>query len=155
RCISTVNHSPRRSSKKMMRLLERLVLMIPFACGLSAHADPVDLKPFRATYNIEWKGMTAGSSTFELRHIGGDSYSYSSVNVARGIFKLAFSDAITQASTFRVVDGRVIPSAFRGSDEKERPTTLTFDWERKRVTGSAKGHDVDLDLPDGAQDPMS
>jgi hypothetical protein len=137
-----------------MRLLERACVLIPLACGL-AHADPVDLKPFRASYNIEWKGITAGNSTFELRKAGVDSYSYSSTNVARGMFKLAFSDAITQVSTFRMVDNRVLPLTFRGSDEKERPTDLTFDWQSKRVTGTAKGHAVDLELPDGAQDPMS
>jgi len=137
-----------------MRTLERICLLVALGCGL-AHADPVDLKPFRATYTIEWKGLTAGSSTFELSRAGPDTYSYSSSNVARGMFKLAFSDTITQASTFRIVDGRVVPISFRGSDEKERPTDLDFDWQRKRVTGTAKGHAVDLELPDGAQDPMS
>jgi hypothetical protein len=137
-----------------MRVLERICLMIALGSCV-AHADPVDLKPFRATYTIEWKGLTAGSSTFELRQAGPDSYSYSSTNVARGMFRLAFSDTITQTSTFRIVDGRVVPMSFRGSDEKERPTDLTFDWQRKRVTGIAKGHSVDLELPDGAQDPMS
>jgi hypothetical protein len=137
-----------------MRLPERLGLALALACGL-AHADPVDLKPFRASYTIEWKGLTAGNSTFELSHAGPDSYVYSSTNVARGMFKLAFSDTITQQSTFRIVDGRVVPVSFRGSDEKERPTELNFDWQRKRVTGTAKGHAVDLELPEGAQDPMS
>jgi hypothetical protein len=137
-----------------MRLPERICMVLLFAGGM-AHADPVDLKPFRASYTIEWKGMTAGTSNFEFRHEGGDSYSYSSSNVARGVFKLAFSDTITQTSTFRIVDGRVIPQVFRGSDEKERPTDLTFDWQNKRVTGKAKGHSVDLQLPEGAQDPMS
>jgi hypothetical protein len=60
-----------------------------------------------------------------------------------------------QASTFKLVDGRVVPVSFRGSDEKERPIELTFDWTRKRVTGVAKGHPVDLELQEGAQDPMS
>jgi hypothetical protein len=129
-------------------------MSILLACGV-AHADPVDLKPFRTSYTIEWKGLTAGSSTFELKKIGEDTYTYSSSNVARGMFKLAFSDTITQTSTFRITEGRVVPLEFRGSDEKERPTTLTFDWQSKRVTGTAKGHAVDLELPDDAQDPMS
>ena len=42
-----------------------------------------------------------------------------------------------------------------GSDEKERPINLTFDWQKKRVTGVAKERAVDLELPDGAQDAMS
>ena len=44
---------------------------------------------------------------------------------------------------------------FQGSDEKERPINLTFDWQKKRVTGVAKERAVDLELPDGAQDAMS
>jgi len=71
------------------------------------------------------------------------------------VFRLAFSDTITQASTFRITDGHVVPLSFRGSDEKKRPTELNFDWQRKRVTGTAKGHAVDLELPPGALDPMS
>jgi hypothetical protein len=138
-----------------MRLPEVILVLLSLGAGAAAQADPVDLKPFRATYLIEWKGMTAGTSTLELKRAGADGYTYSSVNVARGIFRMAFSDAITQESTFRLAEGRVVPMAFRGSDEKERPIDLTFDWARKRVTGVAKGHSVDLELHDGMQDPMS
>jgi hypothetical protein len=141
-----------------MRRLERvagLALLALLAGGLTAHADPVDLQPYKATYTAEWKGITAAGSTMELKKTGADSYVFSSVSSARGIFRIAFSETLTQASTFRVIDGKVIPSTFTGSDEKERPINLTFDWPHKRVTGVAKGHDVDLELPDGAQDPMS
>jgi hypothetical protein len=138
-----------------MRLPERLLSLILLVAGLAAHADPVDLQPFKAVYNAEWKGLTAASSTMELRKSGTDSYTYSSVSNARGLFRLAFSQTLTQTSAFRVVDGRVVPVSFTGADEKERPINLSFDWQRKHVTGVAKGHDVDLELPDGAQDPMS
>ena len=99
--------------------------------------------------------MTAASSTVELQKAGDDTYTYSSVNSARGVFRMAFPDALTQVSTFRIVDGRVLPLTFRGTDEKERPINLTFDWQNKRVTGVAKDRQVDLELPDGAQDAMS
>jgi len=115
----------------------------------------VELKPFRATYAIQWKSITAGGSTLELRHTSGDTWSYSSVNVPRGMFRIALPDSISQASTFRIIDGHVVPSTFRGTDEKERPIELNFDWNRKRVTGVAKGKTVDLELTEGTQDPMS
>ena len=120
-----------------------------------ASADPVDLKPFKATYTLEWKGLTAGNSTLELRRAGPDQYTYSSVNTARGLFRLAFSDALVQSSTFKVANGRVVPLTFKGNDEKQRPIDLTFDWTRMRVTGTAKEHAVDIELPPDAQDPMS
>jgi hypothetical protein len=119
------------------------------------HADPIDLKPFKATYNVSWKGMTAGTSVLELRRAAGDTYLYSNINTARGVFRIALPDAIEQASTFKVTDGHVVPLTFQGSDEKERPIDLKFDWTAKRVTGVAKGRTVDLELTDGAQDPMS
>jgi len=138
-----------------MRLPERVLVLMLLAAGQAAHADPIDLKPFRASYIAEWKGMTAASSTVELKNISTNVYTYSSVNTARGIFRMAFPDALSQKSTFKIVDGRVEPMLFEGSDEKERPINLTFDWQKKRVSGVAKERAVDLELPDGAQDAMS
>ena len=138
-----------------MRLPERFLVLLLLTGGVVAQADPIDLKPFRATYIAEWKGMTAAGSTVELKNISTNIYTYSSVNSARGIFRMAFPDALSQKSTFRIVDGRVEPMQFDGSDEKERPINLTFDWQKKRVTGVAKERQVDLELPDGAQDAMS
>jgi hypothetical protein len=123
--------------------------------GAFAHADPLDLKPFRASYLAEWKGMTAGNSILELRAGANDTYSYTSTNTARGLFKMAFPDALAQTSTFRMTDGKVIPLTFRGADEKQREIDLTFDWAKLKVTGVAKDHAVDLALPADAHDPMS
>lgn len=137
-----------------MRLPELTGLVLLAAAG-TASADPIDLKPFRATYLAEWKGMTAASSTVELKSAGVDTYTYSSVNSARGVFRMAFPDALSQTSTFRITGGQVVPMTFKGSDEKERPIDLAFDWQKKRVTGVAKDKTVDLELPEGAQDAMS
>lgn len=137
-----------------MRLPSTIAAAIALVAGV-AGADPVDLKPFSANYTAEWKGVTAASSRVELKALGADTYSYSSENNARGIFRMAFPDALTQTSTFRIVDGRVVPMAFRGTDEKERPIDLKFDWDKKRVAGVAKESDVDLEIPQGTQDAMS
>jgi hypothetical protein len=138
-----------------MRLPESiLVAMLLSLPGLSC-ADPADLDPFRATYSVEWKGMTAGTSVLELKRTSADTYVYSSTNSPRGMFRMALPDAISQTSTFKVVDGRVRPQSFRGSDEKERQIDLAFDWERRRVTGVAKGGTVDLEVQPDTQDPMS
>jgi len=138
-----------------MRLPRCFMALSLLAAAGTVGADPIDLKPFRATYIAEWKGVTAASSTVELKKVQADIYTYSSVNSARGLFRMAFPDALSQTSTFKIVDGRVVPMLFAGSDEKERPINLTFDWQKKRVTGVAKERAVDLELPDGAQDAMS
>jgi hypothetical protein len=141
-----------------MRLHERMILLLTMGAMVlssSAWADAIDLKPFRATYNAEWKGMTAGTTILELRRAGADLYSYSSTSNARGIFRMAFSETLTQTSTFRLQDGAVQPMTFRGIDAKEREINLNFDWTNLKVTGVAKDHPVDLALTAGTQDPMS
>jgi hypothetical protein len=139
-----------------MRLPERiLALLMLFSASQAALADPIDLKPFRATYVAEWKGVTAAGSTVELKRIDANLYTYSSMNTARGVFRMAFPDAVSQKSTFRIIDNQVVPMLFEGSDEKERPINLSFDWKTKCVTGVAKERAVDLELPEGAQDAMS
>jgi hypothetical protein len=138
-----------------MRLPDTLLVMLMLGASALASADPIDLKPFQATYTAQWKGMSAATSVLELRRSANDTYTYSTVNTPRGLFRMALPDSLTQASTFKLVDGRVVPLNFRGSDEKERPIDLTFDWDRKRVTGKTRDHDVDIEIPVDAQDPMS
>ena len=142
-----------------MRLPERIIslLLTISTLGLSSAsmADAIDLKPFKATYNAEWKGMTAGTTVLELRRAGPDTFSYSSTSNARGVFRMAFSETLVQTSTFRLQDGAVQPLTFRGIDEKEREINLDFDWTNLRVTGVAKGHNVDLAMTEGTQDAMS
>ncbi len=137
-----------------MKLLERALLVLAF-CGGSALADPVDMKPFKASYVVEWKGISAASTTIELRATGDGTFEYETMNTPRGVFRMALPDSLSQTSTFKIVDGQVVPQRFRGTDEKERPVDLRFDWSRKRVTGTAKGNAVDAELPADAQDPMS
>jgi hypothetical protein len=134
---------------------DRWIALALLGAAAAASADPVDLKPFKATYSAEWKGMSAATSTLELRRGGGDTFVYETVNTPKGVFRMALPDSLTQASTFKLSDGRIVPIEYRGSDEKERPIDLKFDWSAHRVTGTAKGHAVDLEIPAAALDPMS
>ncbi len=138
-----------------MQLRNVMAIVTVLGIAGAVRADPADLKPFRATYTVEWKGMAAGTSVLELWRDGADTFVYSSINTPRGVFRMALPDAINQTSAFRLIDGRVQPRRFTGSDEKERAIDLRFDWTAKRVTGVAKEQAVDLELVDGAQDPMS
>lgn len=137
-----------------MKLLERLFVVLAL-CTTGAFADPVDMKPFRANYVVEWKGISAANSSIELRALGDGTFEYETMNEPRGMFRMALPDSLSQTSTFKIVDGHVVPQRFRGTDEKERPIDLRFDWNNKRVTGTGKGSPVDAELPENAQDPMS
>jgi hypothetical protein len=115
-------------------------------------------QPFTAVYALEWHGITAGYSTLTLTEPSPGTYVYRSTNRARGVFKLAFPDAISERSTFRIVRGRVEPLEYLEDDgrgRQEQNVTLHFDWKARRVRGEAGSKTVDQPLETGTQDPLS
>lgn len=126
--------------------------------GTGAYAQTETLKTFSATYNIEWRGVGAGTSTLELIRVGGSDYVYRSRNVARGLFRFAFPDAITQTSQFSLIDGAVVPSSYRaddGSSKTDRDISIQFDWKNGKGSGTSENKPVDVELKPGTQDTLS
>lgn len=114
--------------------------------------------PFTAVYALQWHGLTAGYSTLSLTEASPGQYVYSSVNRARGVFKLAFPDPISERSTFRIADGRVQPLEYEednGPSRHDQNVALRFDWDSGEVHGSAGIKTVEQPLETGTQDPMS
>jgi hypothetical protein len=121
----------------------------------AAHPCP---QPFKITLDVEWRGMGAGTSTLQLTRDGPNEYTYRSSNTARGLFKLAIPDTITQVSHIALVDGKVRPSSYTGDDgspSTEKDVSLKFDWAAMRVTGTAEQKPVDAALTPGVQDSLS
>lgn len=114
-------------------------------------SEPV---PFVATYTIAWHGVTAGSSTLELRKTAPQLYLYTSTDNAYGVFRLAFPHPARQSSRFRIAAGEVEPLAFQEGG-MGNAVTAQFDWKIGQVTGMAKGKLLDLKLQPGTQDPLS
>jgi hypothetical protein len=114
-------------------------------------------KAFKVVFGVNWRGMNAGTASLELEQLGGGRWRYTSRNNARGLFRVAFPDEITQSSEF-ALNGGVRPLQFRGddgSDSTARDVRLDFDWRAARVTGVAEDENVDLALRPGMQDPLS
>jgi hypothetical protein len=133
----------------------------PAAAGGSApaaaspHSCP---QPFKITLDVEWRGMAAGTSTLELTRESPTEYTYRSSNTARGLFRLAIPDTITQVSHIAMVEGKVRPSSYVGDDgssSTEKDVKLNFDWAAMRVTGVAEDKPVDAALTPGVQDSLS
>ena len=120
----------------------------------SAAADPADsiLKPFKAHYIADWKGINVAVSDIELK--AGDSpgeYSYYWSVAARGIFRVAYSDPVVQTSWFKMQTGHVQPFRYRG-EEGGASVNADFNWHSMRLTGTSEKKPLDLPLKDGAQD---
>ncbi len=115
-------------------------------------------QPFKITFDVEWRGMGAGTSTLQLTRKSPTEYTYQSSNTARGIFRLAIPDTITQISHMSLVDGKVRPLSYVGDDgsaDTDKDVSLKFDWKTMRVTGIAENKPVDAALTPGVQDSLS
>jgi Protein of unknown function (DUF3108) len=113
------------------------------------------IAPFSAHYLADWKSINVGTSDLELKH-GSEPghYVYTWTITARGIFRIAYSDALTQTSWFNIVDDHVRPLKYQGVQGSSR-LTLDFDWQNARAKGVADNKPIDLVLKEGTQDVMS
>ena len=103
----------------------------------------------------EWKNITVGSSDLELkRDAEPGHYIYKWTISARGIFRLVYSDDVTQQSWFSIIDEHVRPDKYLAEQGSSR-VIFDFDWTEGRARGFSEEKPVDLVLKPGTQDLMS
>jgi hypothetical protein len=131
------------------------LMLVSTAWARAAPPQPAPQPPqFVATYTIAWHGITAGTSTLELRATAPQLYLYTSTDIAYGIFRLAFPHPLRQSSRLRITAGKVEPLTFQAAGPGNE-VMAQFDWKDGQVTGMAKGKLLDLKLQPGTQDPLS
>ena len=120
----------------------------------AAAAD--ELKPYTATYNGIWKGITVAVSTLKLEQTG-DTWTFTSRSEPRGIGTMASGVfPPLQVSVVRVTAQGVQPQSFKSSGgDSGKSITLNYDWQAHRVTGVYEGTKVDLPLTPHVQDDGS
>jgi Protein of unknown function (DUF3108) len=120
----------------------------------AAAAD--ELKPYTATYNGIWRGITVAVSTLKLEQTG-DTWTFTSRSEPRGIGRMASGVfPPLQVSVVRVTDKGVLPQSFKSSGgDPAKGIALTYDWEAHRVTGTYEGTKVDLPLTPQVRDDGS
>jgi hypothetical protein len=134
------------------------VLLALAVSPLATAATPECPQPFKLTFGVEWRGMSAGTSVLELTRNSPTEWTYKSSNTARGLFRIALPDTITQVSHFKIDNGRVVPLTYVGDDgssDTRRDVSLKFDWGAHKVTGTSENNPVDQPLAPGVQDGLS
>jgi hypothetical protein len=143
------------SSVRTEAALATSLVFVALATALvPAHAD--ELKPFEASYNWSWHGMTVAVSNLKLEQQG-DTWVYSSKSSPRGIGKL-FSERPVQRSILRVFEKGVQPLSYDADDgtpATKRDAHVKFDWDNGRVSGVYEDAEVDMPLQPGIQDDLS
>ena len=118
-------------------------------------AGDAGIAPFSAHYVAEWKNITVGSSDLQLkRDAEPGHYLYKWTISARGIFRLVYSDDVTQQSWFTMIDQHVRPDKYLAEQGSSR-VIFDFDWAEGRARGFSEEKPVDLILKPGIQDLMS
>lgn len=144
--------------------MRRTLLAIAVLVALSLLASPparaaaTELKPFKASYTINWRGVSAGTVELVLEQLPDGRWSYNSHTTARGLFRLAMPANVISRSIFQIQQGQLVPQQFISDDgarSDEHRQRLNFDWQTGRVTGLAAGKPVDLPTQPGLLDTLS
>lgn len=137
------------------RLLASLIALVAVPAGAA------ELRPFFATYEVTYFGISAGTSDLHLHQLPDGLWLYESrldANLRVRLLVPRSKIPPDERSRFRIQDGRIVPESFSagdGSADDPKAQQLTFDWQRGRVTGTAERKPVDLPLQPGLLDPMS
>lgn len=121
----------------------------------AARAD--ELKPFEASYNWIWHGLTVAASELKLEKGADDTWTYAAKSDPRGIGR-AFSERPRQVSVVKVTAQGVQPQTYKADDgtgSSKRTIDLNYDWHGHRVTGVYEQTRVDLPLTPEVQDDAS
>jgi len=114
-----------------------------------------EIAAFSAHYDAYWKSITVGTSDLQLqRGAEPDHYVYTWIISAHGIFRIIYSNPVTQKSWLKV-DGEHIRALKYHGDDGSSSVDLDFDWDTGHARGKSEGKPVDLALSEGTQDVMS
>jgi hypothetical protein len=125
----------------------------------SAHAETAVPRPFSATYAVTFRGIGAGTITFDFAHDAATGrYIYETHASPTALARLFVSKAATERSVMEIDDAGTRPIEWRLDDGKtgsEGDGQLNFDWSRKVVTGVVEGETIELAAEPGTQDRSS
>lgn len=111
--------------------------------------------PFSAHYGAEWRDISVGTSDLKLERDGKTGqYHYTWTISARGIFRVVYSNDVTQQSWFDVVDNHIRPERYH-AEQGASSVSFQFSWNTRRAFGTSEGKQVELVLKPGTQDLMS
>lgn len=130
---------------------------LAFVGLLSNTALADELKPFDATYDWIWHGMTVAVSKLQLEHQQDGQWIYRSNSEPRGIGRV-FSERPVNESVLRVTADGVLPLSYKADDgtaATKRDANVQFDWEHHRATGVYEDAKVDMPIQLGIQDDLS
>jgi hypothetical protein len=125
----------------------------------SAHADAAVPRPFSATYAVSYRGIGAGTITFDFAHDAATGrYIYETHASPSALARLFVSRAAMERSVMEIDAAGTRPIEWQlddGKSGKQDDGELHFDWSRNAVTGVVEGETINLAAEPGTQDRSS
>ena len=125
----------------------------------SAYAEAAVPRPFSATYAVSFRGIGAGTITFDFaRDAATGRYIYETHASPSTLARLFVSKAAMERSVMTIDDSGTRPLEWKLEDGKsgnEGDGELHFDWSRNQVTGVVESKPVELTAEPGTQDRSS
>jgi hypothetical protein len=125
----------------------------------SAHADAAVPRPFSATYAVSYRGVGAGTITFDFAHDAATGrYIYETHASPSALARLFVSRAAMERSVMEIDAAGTRPIEWQlddGKSGKQDDGELHFDWSRNMVTGTVEGETINLAAEPGTQDRSS
>lgn len=125
----------------------------------SAHAEAAVPRPFSATYAVSYRGIGAGTITFDFaRDAATGRYIYETHASPTALARLFVSKAAMERSVMEIDAAGTRPIEWQlddGKEGKEDDGELQFDWSRNVVTGVVKSEHIELPAEPNIQDRSS
>ena len=140
-----------------MRIVAALVLALVIE---GAHANPPPVpQPFVATYEVTYRGLSAGTLTLTFRPDGPDGrYVYESRVGPSLLARFVVGADALERSIMEIGADGIRPLEWTLDDGKRgtaRDGALKFDWSNGTVTGRVEDKPVELPIEPGVQDRLS
>lgn len=149
-------------------LLARAVAASASALALAvaapaAGADPAaagrSLQPYKARYQVSYRGVSGGQIESSLRRGSQPGlWLYETRAYPNLLGRIAVSPQARERSTMMITDAGVRPLTFDfndGSTSSQQDVQFTFDWEGGRVRGEHEGEPFEIEIRPGTQDTAS
>lgn len=148
-----------RRKSKLLHFCAVLVVLsggaFPYSQPLAATEFPY---PFEARFSLSAQGTKIGETAWSVKALAPGLYAYESRSITAGIVAMFRKEQIVERSEWRLDDGYLQPLNYsyqRVGGKKNRTVRVLFDWEKKLVHNTAKGHSWRMPVPVGTLDKLS
>jgi Protein of unknown function (DUF3108) len=140
-------------------------LMLLCCWSIDALAQSRELQPHVARFAVRYRGLEAGTSEVRLEPARTETatpdrpqFDFTNRSTPKGVAAFFLPGTITQRSRFAIGPEGLQPLDYAledGSKSTARDVRLTFDWNRRRVTGMAENRTVNLEVEPGVHDALT